>query len=89
MGRPASITPREHFHVTMDAALKQKVDLLLFSEVEGRVPKGSHSAFAEARFREFFEHGKLSLDRFGFPPGYFVTGPKEMLEELTKRLELL
>lgn len=89
MGRPASITPREHFHITMDAALKQKVDLFLYSEVEGRIPKGEQSKFTEARFREFFDHGTLTLDRFGFPPGYYVNGPRAMLEELVKRLEKL
>lgn len=89
MGRPPGITPREHFHITMDASLKQKVDLFLFSEVEGRIPKGAQSQFAEARFREFFDSGTLTLDRYGFPPGYFVNGPREMLVELAKRLEKL
>jgi len=89
MARRAAIIPKEQFHVSMDAGLKQKLELFLWSEVEGRVPKGAQSEFTETRFREFFEHGRLNLERFGFPPGYFVNGPKEMLVELSKRLESL
>ncbi len=87
MARPKAVTPNEHLHVTLIPALKQRLDLHLFSAVEGRIPKGAHKEFVENLIREFFEYKQLPLEPFGFPVGYFITGPIVMVEALTKRLK--
>jgi hypothetical protein len=66
--------------------LKAKLDLLLFSEAEGRVPLGDHSKFVAARIQEHFEWETLDLHPLGFPEGYFVRGPREMIGTLKAML---
>jgi hypothetical protein len=53
-GRPSKLIPSERLGVYIPRDLKVRIDLHLFSEVEGRVPSGAYSKFAEERFREFF-----------------------------------
>lgn len=67
--------------------LRAKLDLFLVSTIEGRVPHGDYAAFFTERVREFFEWEGLDLTPYDFPPGYFVRGPKEMIEQLKRRLE--
>ena len=66
---------------------RAKVDLLLFSELEGRVPKGRYLDFFVELLRERFESKQLDLAPFGLPPGYFVRGPKDMIEALERKLK--
>jgi len=51
--------------------LRTKLDLHLYSELEGRVPQGSHQEFLSSRIREFFESETLDLAPYaaGVPPG--------------------
>lgn len=74
-------------NLSLPESVRAKLDLLLFSELEGRVPKGAYQDFFIARIQEFFGWKKISLTPYGFPEGYFVAGPKEMLEELEKELK--
>lgn len=83
----AALVPNEHLHIRIEPTLKQRMDLILFSESQQRIPKGAHKDFVEARIREWFEWRKQSLEMFGFPPGYFVAGPREMIDALVARLE--
>ncbi len=53
-GRPSKLIPSERLGVYIPQDLKARIDLHLFSDVEGRVPSGAYSKFAEERFREFF-----------------------------------
>lgn len=39
-------------------SIRAKLDLLLFSEVEGRVPHGSYQRFIIERIKEFFDRGR-------------------------------
>ena len=66
---------------------RAKVDLYLFSELEGRVPKGKYLQFFVERIDEFFDSKALDLAPFGFAPGYFVRGPKDMIEALERKLK--
>lgn len=65
-----------------------RLDLFLFSELEGRVPKGKYQEFFIERMDEFFDWERMDLSPYGFPAGYFIAGPKEMLEQVKKKLYL-
>jgi hypothetical protein len=58
-GRPAKLIPSERLGLYLPVDMKARIDLHLFSEVEGRVPSGAYSKFFEGLVREFFQ----SLDR--------------------------
>ncbi len=53
-GRPASIIPSERINLHLPADIKARLDLHLFSEVEGRIPKGAYTKFFEPLVRDFF-----------------------------------
>jgi hypothetical protein len=54
MARPCAAVPTEHLHVKLDAPLRAQLDLFLYSELEGRVPKGAYKGLIEGLLREFF-----------------------------------
>lgn len=87
MPKQKSLTPKVVLNLWLPLEVRAKVDLALYSDFEGRVPKGDYSAFFESRVREYFDWQKLDLAPIGFPPGYFVKGPKEMIERLKLVLE--
>jgi len=66
-----------------------RLDLLLFSESEGRIPKGAYTAFFEARLREFFSQGQLDLAPYTqtLPGECVVRGANETLARLKSVLE--
>jgi len=66
--------------------IRTKLDLHLYSELEGRVPKGKYREFFLERLQEFFSWRRIDLAPYGFPEGFFVAGPREMLDELEKEL---
>lgn len=66
--------------------IRARMDLLLVSEIEGRVPHGKISEFVAERLREHFEWEELDLGLIGGPAGYFVRGPKAMIDWLRGRL---
>lgn len=51
--RPAIIKPVEK-KLSLDAELVAKVELMLFSDIEGRVPYGAWAGFIEQLLREHF-----------------------------------
>ena len=59
MPRPAAITPNKSLHTTLNADLAAKLDLLLYSEVEQRVPKGAYQEFLQARIQEYFSTRRI------------------------------
>ena len=87
MAKPKSLTPNAHLHIALKPELKVKLDLWLHSAVEERIPKGAHKEFVEQLIREFFEYKNTPLEPYGFPTGYFITGPAVMVEAVTKRLK--
>jgi hypothetical protein len=54
MPRKPALVPTEHLHIKLEAATRAKMDLFLYSPLEGRVPKGGHKAFIEMLIAEFF-----------------------------------
>lgn len=87
MARPPNPTPRELLHISIPASDKQRVELMLYSEVAQRVPVGAWRSFVIARIREFFDFTTLDLAPYGLPPGLFVRGPKLTIELLKRKLE--
>lgn len=87
MARPKSLNPSESLHIHLDAALLARLTILLYSEVEQRVPKGEWQRFFEARIREYLDWRQQDLAPYGFPTGYYITGPAEMTEAVIERLK--
>lgn len=54
-GRPPNIMRSLKTTVYIPEDIKAKLDLFLFSAVEGRVPHGSYSKFFAERIREYFD----------------------------------
>lgn len=67
-------------------SVRARLDLHLYSPLEGRVPKGNYQSFFLERISEFFQWRRLELAPFGFPAGYFIAGPREMIDTLERRL---
>ena len=89
MARPRHVIEslEMHFHVPEDLAAWLK--LRLYSETEMRIPYGAMSEFISRKIREERDWGRIELAPYGLPQGYFVCAPKEMLNELKRKLETL
>jgi hypothetical protein len=74
-------------HTAIPESLFALLTAHLYSPVEGRVPKGAYQSWLMGRIQEYFSWRKLDLAPYGFPPGYFVVGPKEMTERLEADLQ--
>lgn len=81
LDRPVKLT------LVLPESVRARLDLHLFSELEGRVPQGRYQAFFLERIQEFFGWRRIDLALYGFPEGFFTAGPKEMIEELEKELK--
>lgn len=55
MARHPSLDPATRLEVAVPQSLRVRIDLLLFSEVEGRVPHGAYSEYFCRLAREDFE----------------------------------
>ena len=84
--KPAVIRP-VLLHTTIPEDIRAKLDLFLWSDVEGRVPKGAYQRFIVERIQEFFAWKRESLEPVGFPQGFFIAGPKEMVEDVVTILK--
>lgn len=88
MPRRPAITPNVRLSTTLPAEVRARLDIFLFSEVEGRVPKGAYQDFFVARAVEFFSDKPLDLAPFlGSAPGEFVV--RGNLAAITALLEHL
>lgn len=75
--RPVKLT------TTLPDDVRTRLDLFLYSEVEGRIPKGAYQQFFLDRIRDFF--GTKSLDVglvLGLPFPAIVRGSPETIEFL-------
>lgn len=54
MARPASINKPIEKKLSLDAELVAKIELALFSDLEGRVPYGAWSGLIDQLLREYF-----------------------------------
>jgi len=87
MPRKPDVVRPTLLHVSLPEDVRARLDLALFSELEGRVPKGAYQRFFIERIQEFFGWRRLDLAPFGFPQGFFVSGPREMLDHVETRLK--
>lgn len=90
MPRPPSLTPRSTLNLVLRNDLRIKLDILLWSAVEGRVPLGAYREFFEARLAEFFsEAATLNLAPFipNTDPSLVVRGSPAAIERLKAFLQ--
>lgn len=52
VARPRSVVPRVDTHITLPVDLSNEISLLLFSELQGRVPLGAAARFFERAARD-------------------------------------
>jgi hypothetical protein len=64
MPRRPAIEPNFELHTTLPPKLATRVELLLFSEAEGRVPRGAWQRFLTNIITEFFSHRKVDVGVF-------------------------
>ncbi len=88
MPRPPSLIPTRKLHTAIPEPDLARLELHLFSELEGRVPHAAYSSFFLERIREFFSWKALDLAPWAdSPPGAFVVrGPAEAIRALEKTL---
>lgn len=87
MSRRANIDPPTRLELKLPESVRTKLDLLLYSELEKRVPQGRYQAFFLERLTEFFEGKKLDLEQFGFAAGTYVSGTKPAITALEKTIK--
>lgn len=87
MPRPRNQDAPVPLSTQLPTSIYSRLVLHLHSPLQGRVPVGAFADFLTARAREYFEWRQLDLAPFGLPQGYFVRGPKEMVEKLEQRLK--
>jgi len=90
MPRPRNIIPSIQVCIMLPEDVKGRLDLLLFSEVEGRIPLGAYQNFLVARIQEFFGSESLDLAPFlvNSPPGSAVVrGSPGTVQQLKRILE--
>lgn len=67
--------------------LKTKLDLFLYSELEGRIPKGAHQRFFVERIQDFFNTQSLDLSPYcRLPTSASVRGSSASISLLTELL---
>ena len=64
MPRPKSITPSANVRLYLPKDLMTRVDLLLFSTVENRVPYGAYTRFFSTLLRDRFDSRTLDLGKY-------------------------
>jgi hypothetical protein len=64
-----------------------QLDEILASSLDGKVPKSAYQDFIIARIKEFLFWQRLNLDCYGYPSGYFVVAPPDIIQTLKTALE--
>lgn len=87
-GRPPSIQRSRPLTVHLDETLLARVDILLFSELEGRVPKGAYQRLFNTLISRWLEHRELDLAPYlGTLPGErVIQGHPETLAALNQQM---
>ncbi len=83
------LIPTVYLNVGIPGDQMAQLNLHLFSELEGRVPKGSYQTFFTERLREFFSWKRVDLAPYAAtPPGAFiVAGSPDSIAVLIKTLK--
>lgn len=89
MARKPNIIPSSKLTIALPLPERTRLDLYLYSEVEGRVPMSSHKEFFSERIREFFDTKVLDLAPYlGCQPGTMtIRGSHEAIEALKLKLQ--
>ena len=61
MSRRPNVIPPTRLTLRLPEDVRAKLDLHLFSELEGRVPQGRYQEFFLARIKEYFDRLKESV----------------------------
>lgn len=85
MPRKANIDPPVPLTLKLPETIRTRLDLCLYSPLEGRVPQGKYQEFFLERINEYFEQRSLDLSEFGFAPGSVIKGPKQVIDALRQR----
>lgn len=90
MPRRPAVIPSSIINLALPADARTQLDLHLYSELEGRVPRGSYQRFFTERIREFFAREQLDLAPYvtGIIPGEgIITGSPPTVATLKRILE--
>jgi len=89
MARPAAVDPAIPLTVHVPAEAYRKMTIHLFSELEGRVPRGAYASFLGQLIRAFFSSAYLDISEHTMADAgtYVVHGNAETLEILKSMLE--
>lgn len=89
MPRPKSLTPISPLNVHIDAGLKARLDALLYSSLEDRVPHGAYQRFFNFIISRTLSEKNLDLSPFlqTQPGTAVVRGEPETIEALRNLLE--
>ena len=90
MSRPRNLDPPVVMEVSLPLTLRTKLDLLLFSEAEGKVPFGAYRDFFSLKIRETLSSESFDLGPvLGEMPGYYIiSGRPEVIRKLKSLLEI-
>lgn len=89
MPRRPSFTKGPPLNLALPIDERARLDLHLFSQVEGRVPHAAYQAFFTARLKDYFESRRLDLAPYlNCPSGScVVSGTPAVIEQLERVLE--
>lgn len=88
-GRRPLITPTRNLHLHIEEPLMEQVDALLWSEAEGRVPKGEYQRFFTEAIVRMLRHRPIDLSLYtkAFPLEHVVFGFEGTAQFLRTHLE--
>ncbi len=89
MPRKKNVIPSHQLLVRLPEPILARMNLHLYSDVEQRIPLGSHQRFLSQLINEFFSRKALDVSSFlGQPPGTsIVLGDAATIQSLTNHLE--
>lgn len=87
-GRKPNLEASVATNLHLPESLRTRLDLILFSELEGRVPKGAYQKFFMERLSEYFSTRTADLSAaVGAPPGtHFVRAKPDTILALAASL---
>lgn len=88
-GRKPLVEPSIATHLHLPASWRTKLDLVLYSQVEGRIPKGAYQRFFLNRLVEFFDTREFDLGPYigSLPREHLVRARPATLEQLERLLQ--
>lgn len=89
MPRKPNIIPSVPLSLMLPMDIRAKVDAILYSDLEQRVPHGAYQKFFLELIRGFFETKELDMSPYlGTPPGvYIIRGRPYIIDELRRKLQ--